>query len=209
MHAAVRDEITSLTAELTGDTSNKYLSDKLADYSVHFILSLGGNEHNMIGLIRNGPPYDFRFPCDKSSLMDGATPVPFGAMKMLMEKRTLYYRELLRFLSELNGGRLVVMDSPPPIRDGDYIMNHLDPYYIEKFGDKVQVNPASYRLKLWRLRAKVMRAHAAELGLPYVCAPVEMMDGDGFLLPTVRAGDATHANGLFGQALLRPLFSDF
>ena len=57
---------------------------------------------------------------------------------------------------------------------------------------------------MWRLASRIINETCAEIGARFVPVPGGVMTADGFLDPAF-AGDATHGNAVYGEALIRML----
>jgi hypothetical protein len=60
------------------------------------------------------------------------------------------------------------------------------------------------RYKIWRLHSRIVAERCSELGIAFLPAPRETQDAQGFLRPEF-AGDATHGNEAYGEAVIRQL----
>lgn len=201
--AHVRDAIEAHLRGFLGTGPEGALEAHIRDAGLQVLLSLGGNEHNLVGMVNTGGDHDFLWPGEDGALRPGSTIVPFGAVRAMMERHSVYFRDLLEAIVTLTGGRVAFLESPPPIRDSAFVFANLDPIFQATYGDAVTVNPPEFRHKLWRLRCTLFAGHCARLGVPYVAVPRELMQDGRYLRPEALAGDATHANAWFGSIFLQ------
>ena len=200
---ALAKQCDDMVRRLLGVGSEGTLADLIREAGLVVLLSLGGNEHNVVGLVNTGGSYDFFLPGEDEPPRSGSTLVPFGAVRTQMERQTGYVRAMLDRLVELTGGQLACLEPPPPIRDGNFVFAHLDAWFRQTYGDQVAINPAELRYKLWRLRGMVFQAQCSRRRVPYVQVPPELVEAGRYLHPDMIAGDATHANARFGSAMIR------
>ena len=179
------------------------VADLIRESGLVVLLSLGGNEHNVVGLVNTGGSYDFFLPGDATPLHPGSTLVPFAALRIQMERQTRYARDMLDRLVDLTGGQVACLKPPPPIRDGDFVFAHLDRWFQDAYGDRVAVNPAEFRYKLWRLRNTVFEAQCIQRKVLYIPVQPELLEAGRYLHPDMIAGDATHGNARFGSVMIR------
>jgi hypothetical protein len=198
----ITEEVERLIRSYLGVGPSGDLAEHMRDGNLRVLAILGGNEHNVVGLINYGDDYDFLLPGETGSIRPGTTLVPFNAIRFQMEHQTAAFRDMLDCITRLTGGRTIYLEPPPPIRDSEFILRHLDPYYRQRYGDKIAISAPEFRFKLWRLRCMVFHAQCSRQGIPYVSVPPELMEDGRYLNPNAIAGDATHANALFGRSML-------
>jgi hypothetical protein len=102
------------------------------------------------------------------------------------------------------GPGVIQIESPPPLADDGRIAALADGYFRERGIATLGVAPAPLRYKMWRLHSRIVADTCTELGLRYLPVPPETQDERGFLLPEL-AGDATHGNEAYGEAIIRAL----
>ena len=170
------------------------------DSRLYLVSMIGGNAHNVLGLIRAEIPFDFILPeAPQLPLEPGAQLVPYGAMRTVLEQRMQSDRNTLEALRRLYPGVLLHMESPPPPQDDAYVAAALEDFRtIFPSGDVVS---ATLRYKLWRLHSTIVERYCHELGIIFVQAPVETRDAHGYLASQAY-GNATHGNAWYGSRLL-------
>ena len=170
------------------------------DSRLYLVSMIGGNAHNVLGLIRSDVPFDFILPEAPQLPLDaGAQLVPYTAMRAVLEQRMQNDRNTLEALRRLYPGVLLHMESPPPPRDDEYVAGALEDFRtLFPDGDVVS---ATLRYKLWRLHSSIVERYCHELGIIFVQAPIEARDAEGYLAPQAY-GNATHGNAWYGSRLL-------
>lgn len=166
-----------------------------------YVSILGGNEHNVLGLLEHPKPFDIA----AGHRLD-AQHIPEGLIRKLLEQHTREVRtEFLPHLLSRTTGPFLVIETPPPIASAEHIANHLDPY----FGltrEQIVVAPAELRMQLWMITRDLIQKTCADLGIPYIKTPNDSL-ADGFLAPQYWSTDATHANAAHGEMWLQRLHS--
>jgi hypothetical protein len=64
-------------------------------------------------------------------------------------------------------------------------------------------------MKFWALQKKILEDLCAELGVEVMMPPSRALDEAGFLARDFYAKDATHANHVYGELLIREVESRF
>lgn len=164
----------------------------------------GGNVHNGFALIRHPRPYDFLLSEEEGPPLDPeAEPVTEALVRAALEAGMGRDRIRLREIRRL-GGEVVQLESPPPLADGAAIAEQADAYFRDRGIAELGVAPAGLRYKIWRLHSRIVAGYCAGLGLRFLPVPPETRDAQGFLRPEF-AGDATHGNQAYGEAVIRAL----
>jgi hypothetical protein len=170
---------------------------------VQFVSMLGGNGHNIVGLIRHEIPFDFVLPeAPDLPLEAGAQLLPYGVMRTLLERRVQFERATLVAFRHQYQGPFIHLESPPPPRDDQFVATSLDEFFKSR-----PVGPivsAALRYKLWRLHSTIVERSCHELGITFVRTPAEACDPDGFL-DRKAYGNATHANAWYGGRVLQQI----
>lgn len=169
----------------------------------HFVSMIGGNVHNMIGLIEHPCRYDFLSPSAGSvAIAADRELVPYDAMRAFLEMRIAPALAWIAALAPLFPGRRIHIGSPPPVPSTEHI--HRFPSLI---ADQLNrgVTPAAIRLKLFDLKGEIERAGCAAIGVDWVPPPAAAVDEAGFLKPEYWNNDPTHGNEAYGRLLLRQI----
>jgi len=160
---------------------------------------VGGNTHNVMGLVRHPRPFDFVLPGEPDLPLDPAAEIlPYEAVKAVLERRAEPILRQIEALAVRYAGRLSHVESPPPVTEAEILgapSNFKD--QVQRYG----VAPAMLRYRLWRLHTAVIRAFCQRFDVPFVTVPPESMDRSGFLLPSL-TGNVTHGNAHYGVMVL-------
>ena len=164
----------------------------------------GGNIHNGFALVRHPRPYDFLLSGEHGPPLDPeAEPISEALVRAALEDGLARDRVRLREIARIAGG-FVHLESPPPLADGAYIAAQADAYFRDRDVGVLGVASAGLRYKIWRLHSRIVAGYVAALGGRFLPAPRETQDDRGFLLQAF-AGDATHGNQAYGEAVIRAL----
>ncbi|ATE64028.1 hypothetical protein [Rhizorhabdus dicambivorans] len=180
------------------------IRDQIARNAPLVASASGGNVHNGFALIRHPRPYDFLLSDEDGPPLDPeAEPVTEAQVRAALEEGLV--RDRLR-LSELKriAGEVIQLESPPPVADSGWIAAQADAYFKDRGLADLGVAPAALRYKIWRLHSRIVARYCAELGIAFLPVPAEARDERGFLRLD-HAGDATHGNEAYGEAVIRQL----
>jgi hypothetical protein len=202
-----RDRVVAAARELYDDRdASTSLSEMLAHSSTLPVLSIGGNNHNIIGLIKGPEPFDFILKNKEDLDVDnGANVLPYSLMReFLYTNLRETFLQILDFRNMLKI-HTVHISSPPPIADDTFIENNLDDFFKKKQGGDHSVVHKALRYKLWRLSADLYKEFCIASDVRYLMPPEPVMDHGMFLAPQFYGKDATHANSLYGAAIVDQL----
>lgn len=158
---------------------------------------IGGNAHNALALIRHPRPWDFGYAGENPTA--DAEPIPRELVRAALDEALAGdFARLGRFRAF---GTFVQVESPPPVRDEAWIAARAEAWFTARGLAARGVAPAPLRLKVWRLACDLVRAEATRLGCAYLPTPAEAQDEDGYLCLDF-AGDATHGNARYGEAVI-------
>jgi hypothetical protein len=165
----------------------------------------GGNVHNGFALIRHPRAFDFLLSGEDGPPLDPqAEPIPEAQVQAALEAVLERDRLRLREIRRIAGEGVIQIESPPPVADSAYIAAQADAYFKDRGLSDQGVSPAPLRYKYWRLHSRIFAGYCAELGLRFLPAPREALDEQGYLRLDF-AGDATHGNQAYGEAVIRQL----
>lgn len=180
------------------------IEDQITRHRPRVASVIGGNAHNALALMRHPRPFDFLLPDGSGPPPDaGSELIPFGQMRAALETRLETDLARLR-ACEAAAGSFLHLESPPPLRDGDYITAHAEPWFRDAAGATVVAAGIGVRWRAWRLASQILREAVEELGCRYLPVPPEAQDPDGFLQPWL-AADPTHGNEAYGEILIRAI----
>ena len=182
------------------------IRDQVARHDPLIASASGGNVHNGFALIRHPRPYDFLLSGEAGPPLDPeAEPLTEALVRVALEEGLARDRVRLREISRI-AGDFIQLESPPPVADGAAIAAQADAYFKNRAIGELGVASPGLRYKIWRLHSRIVAGYCAELGARFLPVPAELQDKQGFLRPEY-AGDATHGNQAYGEAVIRILES--
>jgi hypothetical protein len=164
---------------------------------------IGGNAHTVLGLVEHHRPFDFVLPEEPALPLDPARElVTVDAVRASLAAIDVQYIPILELLLREAGGPVVQVGPPPPVFVAD---EKREKYPWSMTPDRPRAfAPPWVRYKIWRLSTALIEARCRALQLPFVAAPAEALDANGFLRDDLRK-DVAHANGRYGALVLRAL----
>ncbi|WP_343116081.1 hypothetical protein [Ostreiculturibacter nitratireducens] len=164
-------------------------------------LSLGGNFHNIFGLlelpqpIRIGDPTLGSVPAPPKRLF-----VPHDLMRLHFERRIdrlLSHAEAIH--EHFCEARFFYLCAPPPIADETHLARHPG-----VFRSRLHMGfaPHDLRVALHRLQRDIYAARAARNGAVFLDPPMQACDAGGFLGRDYWANDPTHGNAAYGRLVV-------
>ncbi len=180
------------------------IRDQVARHAPLVASASGGNVHNGFALIRHPRAYDFLLVGEDGPPLDpDAEPIPEaqirGALEAALARDCLRLREIKRI-----AGDVIQLESPPPVADSGWIAAQADAYFNDRGLGEFGVASPTLRYKIWRLHSRIVAGYCAGIGMRFLPVPAETQDARGFLKPEY-AGDATHGNEAYGEAVIRAL----
>jgi hypothetical protein len=167
------------------------------------ILMIGGNHHNVLGLVNHPTRFDFFLDEDPNLVaVTGAEIIPLGLVRAQLDQMLVKpVKDILAAIAATAASRPVFqMESPPPIADADHIRQ-----FPGIFADKISrrgVAPDILRYKLWRVHSALMREYCDALNITFVPVPAAMQDDRGMLAKAAWSADPVHANEIYGHHLI-------
>lgn len=195
-----RPRASAIAVNLHGRRDWATLNESFAfiDGAERYFSMIGGNAHNVLGLLRHPHPFDFVLPSAPGLPLDPAAEVlTYGYLAAALERMISIDLEAMKMLRAK--AWFAHLESPPPIGDDAHIQEHLDPYFRGQ--PSPVIAPKGLRYKLWRLNSEIIATFCAANDIGFVAAPETTID-DGFLAPRFYALNATHANKAYGAELL-------
>lgn len=192
--------------EIADGVLNPAISARLrAEAADLYVSMLGGNDHTPMCLVNDERRYDFVLPEAPELYIDPAAEIlPAALLRAELARRMAMHLAMLEGMRAAVPGRMVHIESPPPIASAEFIETNHD-----GFGHLFAargVAPALLRYKMWRLHSSLVREACARLGVEFLATPREVLDEQGMLArPAWR--DATHANSFYGRHVLAQLLS--
>ena len=183
------------------------LAQDVAERSRTLVVSvIGGNKHNILGLLNHPRPFDFILP-DEPDLpfTPSAECVPVELVAASLAKRAANEFDLLRALRRATKVAMIQVESPPPNPSVEHIRRH--PGVFRDRIDALGVAPATLRYKLWRVHSSVVRALCAEIGVEFLAAPRDAQDPQRMMVEEAWAADPTHGSAWYGSLVLKQIFA--
>lgn len=166
-----------------------------------YISMVGGNDHNILGLLQPQRSFDFILPEEPELPMEpGSECQTYGYVLASLKQLMSSTFSLLRAARAAVPDSMVQLEPPPPISDNEYIRKNLDEHIFDA-RPELSVSSPLLRYKLWRAHSELMRETCAGLGIRYVNVPTNALSEGRFLRADLYA-NPTHANGLYGEMLL-------
>jgi hypothetical protein len=169
--------------------------------------TIGGNLHQVVGLVQHPVAFDFIEPGDQSPPdSQPCVLIPYQTIWSFFE-RSLRRNDgqRIKTLREAAGRPIYHLLPPPPKESTAHILQRNETAF-QKAGIATKgVTPAPIRLKLWRLQCAVLRYLCTEWGFHLLPPPDGTQTPEGFLKPEYYKNDATHANAGYGELVLRQL----
>ena len=162
-------------------------------------LCLGGNFHNVIGLLENPKPFAVGAGGFGVIPDTGArTLIPNALMRALFLQKAQPELTSQLFAIFPNALRLM-LNAPPPVADFEHIRKNPG-----AFAERIDQGPApaELRLHLYHLQSDVYREIALEQRAKFIEPPGHLFDETGFLAPQFVNDDPTHGNAEYGGEML-------
>ncbi|MEO1102365.1 MAG: hypothetical protein AAFW98_01320 [Pseudomonadota bacterium] len=175
-----------------------------ARYQPQAVVSIiGGNHHNLLGLLEAPEPFDFILPA-RPGVLPGRRIVPLAQVRAALKEHVATATP--RILRLRNAFKVPTMHvaSPPPIGDETHLRAHPRGFAPED-GAPIAIAPKSVRMKLYLLQNEILQAFCAQEGITFVAAPQEACDREGFLAEPYRLRDPTHGNKHYGRLVLEAI----
>lgn len=184
-----------------------YSNNKEIKHNINIIMLFGGNFHNIFGLIKAKPAFDFVHPKFSSLEFDKtAEIIPYNALRELFRSDLSVHEEIIKEIgkrfSELN---IMHLSSPPPVFDGEKVMENLGSYFTIRHENPELVHK-SLRFKLWKVYTEMAEQICDKYKVPFIHVPSEMLDEDEMFLKLEYFEDSTHANQKYANKLINNLY---
>ena len=173
-------------------------------------LAMLGTGHNLLGLLRSGPHFDF---------LVSAHDVPDPVARERVPHRAIAYAFAeyletggpLEKIRAASNNPVFLLSAPPPKENSSFMLDYLMRRGIgEKYGKSVQaagIERPESRLKMWTLESRVTAEWAQARGIQFLPAPEKSFNSLGFLARKFYADDATHANAAYGALVVEQIHS--
>ena len=174
------------------------------------VLLLGGNTHNVLGLVEMSPPFDFVLSSQPSLPVSArARLLPEAVIKGVLLQRIETMFLGMNVIRQMFGGAMYCLESPPPIGDDDYVRRYLDEHFRKDFENNRDVVSAQLRYKLWKVSSAIYSERSRQLGISYVECPESVLVDGMYLRPEGYPLNATHGNAWYGGKVLENFLDIF
>ena len=165
------------------------------------VLVCGGNEHNVLGIVKNKRPFDFVLSSEPDlPLQPGHELVPEALIREVLKSHMSEPLAVLRAVRTATRLPILELEPPPPLP------NHRVLAYPSEFVRarllRKNIAPELIRYKLWRLESEIYRRLCEDIGIAYLRSPQRMIGENGMLAEEGWGADATHANSRYGREVL-------
>jgi hypothetical protein len=169
----------------------------------HVFSMIGGNFHNVFGLIEHPTRFDFTYPDIEELHTEERVLVHYGMLREYFIENMGQVLNALKVLTAKIAFPIHHISSPPPsFSEAPILANPKSFAPLLHLG----IAPPHLRLKLYRLHTDIIRDHCQTIGVKFVEVPPNTTDERGFLLPHLCANDPTHANAAYGAIVLNQVF---
>jgi hypothetical protein len=172
-----------------------------------------GNQHFHHFLIMPSEDFDFLLQSEPGLDADPSrTIVPEATIIEFMRADMVDLDAIIEAIHAA-GGRVVLCGTPPPKGDAGLVRDRIlhEDYFrqtAERLGfdlADVEISPPVLLYKLWRVMQNSLNDVATRHGARFMPVPPALRTAEGFLHPDYYAGDVTHANHAYGDAVRQAL----
>jgi hypothetical protein len=191
-----------------GDVPVEATGSIVAEAAANTVIAsvMGGNQHQVFGLVQHPEPFDFIEPESPSSWDKQRTLIPYRSIWVTFEKGLRGKDgQRLTALREMAGRPIYHLAPPPPKESAEHILKKFETAFAEAGLATKGVTPGPIRLKIWRLQCAVLKYLCEQWDIRLLPPPDGTQTPEGFLKPEYYANDATHANASYGELVLQQL----
>jgi hypothetical protein len=195
-----------------GDTSFEEFLEKISALEPEDLVfsMIGGNQHAVFSLVQHSKRFDFFEPGDKTPIEQGAEAIPYRLLAGFFEQAIRNGDgKSLEALRAATSARVVHILPPPPKGDNEFLQEHHESVFANEDIATRGVSSPALRLKFWTLQKRILQELCDTLGIELMMPPAATLDKRGFLARDFYAKDATHANYLYGEFILREVESRY
>jgi hypothetical protein len=182
---------------------NPKLREHLTERSWNFVvLVCGGNEHNVLGIVRNKRPFDFVLgSAPDLPLQPGYELVPEALIREVLKKFMAESLQTMQAFRAATGLPVMQLEPPPPLPNHRVLAYPRELVRATFF--RRNIAPELIRHKLWRLESEIFAAFCKKFDIAYLPAPSSMIDKNGMLAEAGWGSDATHASQGYGLEVIK------
>lgn len=187
---------------LQGPAEAPELHPRLCEHLVEFpwdfvVLVCGGNEHNVLGIVRNKRPFDFVLSSEPDlPLQPGYELVPEALIREVLKVYMADSLQTMRTFRSATELPVMQVEPPPPLPNRRVLAYPSE--FVRASLLRKKIAPELIRYKLWRLESDIYTRFCDEFDIAYLRAPAGMIDKNGMLAEAGWGADATHANQRYG-----------
>lgn len=169
------------------------------------LLSVGGNEHNVLSIAQPVSRYDFvlgeapDLPVDEAAQL-----IPEMMMRETIREWMSKKIAVMKAIRRATSLPTIQVEPPPPVPREQVLAYPKE--FFRKTVDLRKLSPDSLRYKMWRLQSDLYVEICAELDVAYVTTPPDLIGPGGMLPKMAWSQDATHANEHFGERMMGEVF---
>lgn len=196
----------NLSSVTPSPTLNPAIMNMLERRDPHWIiLSLGGNEHNVLSILQLYEKYDFILGEEPDlPLAPGAEIYPEAMARETLRDWMDEALNLFLAFRAASQAPMAQVSPPPPLPKAHVLANPRElvpnPLYRKK------ISPDSLRHKMWRIACGLYRETCRKAGILFIETPKDIIDENGMLAGRYWGADATHANDAFGRRMMEEAF---
>lgn len=192
----------TIVEEPEGARINPQLAEIIAGEDAAFgLLSVGGNEHIAMSVVQSREPVDFVLGDDPDlPLAADASILPEAAVRETMREKMALTLGVLALLRRATSIPLFCLEPPPPLPDARVLAYPKE--FFRKAVDRGKLSSELFRYKMWRVQSGLYRAVCARENIEFVAVPERFVAPPGVLAQEAWGADASHANQLFGEAMV-------
>ena len=165
------------------------------------LLSIGGNEHIALSVLRQHGRVDFILGEQPDLALDeGATMLTEAAIRETLRERMSETCDILVALRRATAAPLVCIEPPPPLPDAQILAYPKE--FFRRVADPDRLSPEIFRYKMWRVQSGIYRDLCAAHDIAFASVDGRFIAPPGVLARDAWGADATHANTLFGEAMV-------
>jgi hypothetical protein len=181
---------------------NPALVEIIAKEDPRFILlSVGGNEHIAMSVVRFSERIDFLLGDEPDLLLEpGAEILTEAAIRETLRDKMAPTLSTLRAIREATRLPLVCLEPPPPLPNERIIAFPKE--FFKRAIDPDRLSSELFRYKMWRVQSWLYRETCAKCDMLFVPVPQEFLAPPGLLARDAWGEDASHANALFGRRMI-------
>lgn len=185
-----------------GQKINPRLLEIIAQEDADFgLLSIRGNEHIALSIAQRFEPIDFILREESElPLGEGATLLTEAAIRETLRDRMAETIAILAALRRATRMPLYCLAPPPPLPDCQ--IKAYPKEFFKKAVDADRLSPEIFRYKVWRVACQLYRESCAAQNIVFVEVPPAFITPPGLLIREAWGADATHANPIFGKAMV-------